>query len=362
MKTILFIGTDSNLSGATISMITLSKYLIEKGINPIIILPGNGDAEILLKEKNIKYYVIKSYSWVVPIEKRISKKFINIFKYFIKKILNYKAIREIKQIIENEKVDVVHINSLFSYVGAIAAKQKKVKLVWHIREMLEEGHNATLINKNKCYKLISKSDLIITISKCVFNKYKKILNNDNMVIVYNGIDTHKFYNEKKEIFLNKKLTFTLAGTIQDSKGQKELLYALSNLKNDINIEFETLLIGYGNEKNINYLNELIIKLNLENEVKYLGFKKNIEEYWNQTDIAFMCSNGEAFGRTTVEAMLSGCLVIGADIAATSELIEDKKTGFLYISGDSKDLKDKILYALNNTDLCKKIASDAKENA
>ncbi|MDD3453480.1 MAG: hypothetical protein PHN42_04355, partial [Bacilli bacterium] len=42
--------------------------------------------------------------------------------------------------------------------------------------------------------------------------------------------------------------------------------------------------------------------------------------------------------------------------------EDKKTGFLYISGDSKDLKDKILYALNNTDLCKKIASDAKENA
>ena len=47
------------------------------------------------------------------------------------------------------------------------------------------------------------------------------------------------------------------------------------------------------------------------------------------DIALVASCSEAFGRVTVEAMLAGMLVIGADVAGTSELICDGVNGILY---------------------------------
>lgn len=58
-------------------------------------------------------------------------------------------------------------------------------------------------------------------------------------------------------------------------------------------------------------------------------------------------------RVTVEAMMGGCVVIGANTGGTIELIEDSKTGYLYESGNVDSLMEKIIYVLEN----KKIAND-----
>ena len=85
-------------------------------------------------------------------------------------------------------------------------------------------------------------------------------------------------------------------------------------------------------------------------------------FYQETDIIAVCSKAEAFGRTTVEAQLAGCLVIGADIGATPELIEDGKTGFLYKHGSAEDFAEKIIYALNEKDISKKIAKNGQRHA
>ena len=71
----------------------------------------------------------------------------------------------------------------------------------------------------------------------------------------------------------------------------------------------------------------------------------------------MCSKAEAFGRVTVEAMLSGSLVIGADTAATIELIRDMETGLLYKYGDISDLTQKIEWVLNEKEIARKISEN-----
>ena len=358
---VLFIGTDSNMSGASLCMVSLAKEIKDKGYNPIIVLPemGNKDLYNFIKENDIKCYIVKSYNWIALLsENKLKKK----VKYKIKQTYNKKAITKIEEIITKEKIDIVHINSLFSYVGAKAAINKDVKLVWHIREILEYGHHADFYNSKEAYELINKSDKIITISKYVYDYYKKYLDSSKMEIVYDGIEVDKYYNSKKTIFDNKKLNFMLAGTIQKSKGQEEFIDALKLLKDEGYNNFEATLIGYSNDENKNKLLKQIDKLKLKDEVKYLGFQKDVLSYWNKTDIAFMCSSGEAFGRTTVEASLCGCLVIGANIGATSEIIEDNKTGLLYESGNAEELKEKIIYAINNQDKMKKIASEGRKTA
>ena len=363
MKKIAFIGTDNKLSGATLSMIALAKSLKDtKKYNPVIIIPSDGEIVKNLKENELKYYIVKSYPWVVKISNNIKDKILTGIKYYIKSFLNIFAIRKIEKIIIDEEIDLIHINSIYSYVGAMAAIKRNTKIVWHIREFLEEDQNAKLYHKEKSLKLIDKSTAIITISKSVYDKYSKLLNNNNIYMIYNGIDVTKYYNSNKEIFNNEQINLVMAGTIQAGKGQKELIKALYLLKKENVNNFYLTLLGYATPQNEKELIELIEKLELKNNVKYIGFNKNVNQFLDNADISFTCSKSEAYGRTTVEAMLCGCLVIGSDTAGTAELINNMSTGLLYKSGNEEDLKEKIKYAILNKDESKKMAQNGKEYA
>ena len=119
------------------------------------------------------------------------------------------------------------------------------------------------------------------------------------------------------------------------------------------------------ELNNNYYQELkksICENHLEGYVILAGFTENMEKVWRNTDICVMCSRAEAFGRVTVEAMLAGVFVIGANTAGTAEIIEDQKNGLLYQQGDPKDLASKIMYVLQHKEWAKRIAMAGQQYA
>ena len=76
----------------------------------------------------------------------------------------------------------------------------------------------------------------------------------------------------------------------------------------------------------------------------------------------MVSKAEAFGRVTVEAMLSGAFVIGSDSGATAELIKNNVNGFLYKQGSEKSLCEAIIKAITHPQETKAMARVAQENA
>lgn len=79
----------------------------------------------------------------------------------------------------------------------------------------------------------------------------------------------------------------------------------------------------------------------------------------RADAILMCSKREAFGRVTVEGMLAGKPVIGANSGGTLELIQDGITGLLYTSGDPKALAEKIRYLYENPDTATHVGENAK---
>jgi glycosyltransferase involved in cell wall biosynthesis len=80
----------------------------------------------------------------------------------------------------------------------------------------------------------------------------------------------------------------------------------------------------------------------------------------RADALLMCSEAEAMGRVTVEAMAAGVLVIGRRTGATPELIEDVKTGLLY--DDESSLTGAIEWAVNNPNEVIRITNQAFETA
>ena len=101
------------------------------------------------------------------------------------------------------------------------------------------------------------------------------------------------------------------------------------------------------------------KISFINPISDKGALKRIRR---NTDITIVASRSEGLGRTTIEGMLAGTLVIGANAGATPEIIMDGYNGYLYNVNDPKNLSDIISNAIDNKDIAIKIAERGQKDA
>ena len=355
---ILFVPSDNNpVSGAFRSMAALNRILNEEyGIETLAVLPTrNGDGAALLDELHVRYTFIESYNWIVKSDRELTAE--EHRRKAEEKEENKRAVAQFVELIKREKIDIVHINTTYTYVAALAGQITNTPVVWHLREFLEEDQKRRIYDREFGYTLIGKADKIVTISKALYKKYEQILPAEKMKVIYNGIDTDAFYKPDKQIFTDEgKYIFVCAGSVNYSKGQDSLVHACGRLFQRKGISnFELWLVGYYDERYEGIITNVAKKYGIEDKVKLLGPQKDVASYLERADIAFMCSKFEAFGRVTVESMLCGALTIGADTGGTVEIIEDGKTGLLYRQGNADDLCEKIAYALRNKETMRKIA-------
>lgn len=350
---VLFVASDNDAtSGAFRSMAVLCSLLRDQyNLDISVLLPKQGDGIKLLREAGIPFTIIPTEDWVVKLsddaQRRKEKK--NLMRQ------NYDALKKIKNYIKQEKFDLIHINTTYHYIAAKVALQLNIPLVWHLREFLEEDQQREILNKKKGYELIRKANKVITISDSLFQKYNALLGSANVIRIYNGIDNDVFYCPEHKIFKDDIVNMICVGAITEYKGQKQLVEACYKLKERSKQQFKLLLVGNDVGEYANNIRTYINEKGLSDCIEILGRRNDTSELLKNSDIAFVCSQSEAFGRVTVEAMMSGCLVVGANNAGTSEIINDGENGILYEVNNTEDLCSKIQWVLDNKDCAQKIA-------
>ncbi len=356
----LIIATYAGISGASHSLIHLAKQLKYKGVVPIVIMPGSGPLEDLLNENDIKYKKFRLFNWVTPIIGYHSLK--ERLKWSLKRVINFFQEVRIFFFIKKNNIDLVHINAITADWGYIAAKISRKPIVWHIREFLEEDLAKRFWNKNKALKRLGKANSVIAISDSVANKYKRLIKDNEVIRIYNGIEYNDYDSIKNEIFQKEYLTISLAGRFVPEKGHEEAVYAVKKLADDGVLKVKLKFYGKeGQESYIKKIKTLIKQFDLENQVEFMGYRNDMHNVWGGTDIALVCSKAEAFGRVTVEALMAGALVIGANTEGTAEIISNKY-GLLYEQGNYISLAENIAYAYKNKEAAIKIASQGQKFA
>ena len=357
---IMYIASDNYAgSGAFLSLVNLARNIREKyKENVLIVLPRKGDGEELLLQYSIPYIHIYSFNWCIRTEKR--NQFVTKIKIIFARFFNIVPIISLIGLIYIKKIDIIHINTSYSYVGAIAGKICKKSVIWHIREFLEEDQGCEIWNKKRGYKLINRSAEIITISKAIYKKYENIFDVNKMQVILNGINERQFYLSKHHIFKNHFLRIAIIGTISYYKGQFCVVEAIDKLVKKGYKNLGVWIIGKGNDKIENELLDLINRKEVDKYISLVGYQKNIVNWLENIDIVLTCSKAEAFGRTTVEAMLAGCLVIGARSAGTLELIQENETGLLYQEGSADDLARQIERAINEKQKMISVAQNGQQ--
>lgn len=352
---VLLAATGADISsGAARCLIELAECLKKHDISVIVSIPKRGNIEDELKIRHISYkYIHEYHSWYTS-EKHKKNNFL------LKNFLNYKCFFEFRKLIKEEKIDIVHENALTGYVAAWAAVSLNVPVIWHIREFMEEDLNIKFYNKKKSLKLINKASHIISISKAIYNKWNYFFSSE-MSVVYDGLPIEQYYKKRDWTSITNQINVIIYGRVVEPKGQFFFFKAMNEILKKKKYNIMCYWAGFI-EDEIYYeeINDFIDKNKINDRVIYLGQVSDMSKVLDNMDIVAVCSKKEGFGRVTVESMLSGCAVIGANSGATSELVVDNETGRLYDNGNINDFIQKIETMLSNSEYRQHLAKKGQE--
>jgi len=192
------------------------------------------------------------------------------------------------------------------------------------------------------------TDVLITINKEDYESAKKFKADRIEYVPGVGIDTDKFKNnevnrieKRKSIGVSEDDFMIISvGELNKNKNHQVIIRAIAKLKNK---RIKYVLCGEGPLES--ELKELAIELDIENQVKFLGFRKDISELMNSADLYSFPSYREGLSLSLMEAMSSGLPVVCSNIRGNSDLMEDGKGGYLVEPGDvegfSKYIKELI---------------------
>lgn len=232
----------------------------------------------------------------------------------------------------------------------------KVFLVTHAPFLSDENRSLSSKFAVKTYdkfigpSKLKKFDKIFTITKWEEPILKNLgVPKSKIEYIPNGIPK-EFFNQKKSKE-EKKVLFL--GRISPVKNLETLIKAINLLK-DVKLE----IIGPAEKEYMRRLQNL----NPNGNIKFLPPVYNTKEKIKKIDeakIFVLPSIRESMPQSLIEAMAREKIVIASDNLGARELVEDGKNGFIFKTGDEKQLAEKIDYALRNS--LKKIKKQARKD-
>jgi glycosyltransferase involved in cell wall biosynthesis len=337
---ILFVNHSSSLTGAPISCLNIITRINENFI-PFFVTKENGPIINELKRHQVKTYIIEK-----------------------KGFLGIQYIKSFLKIIDREKIDLIHLNTLtpFCKYAGIAGFIKRIPIVWFVREN-------PLISRSKRLKFWLKkvSSKIVFVDKDTMNKLMIKDELKKVELVYNGVDTSYFKPEKSELLIksfkiepeNKLIGYI--GLITERKGIEYLIKAFEKVKQEYK-RCKLIIIGsYKKEDEFYYkkLLELIKTLNLENEIYLTGNIWDIKDAINNLDIVVLPSLEERCSRVLLESISCAKPVVASNVGGNPEIIQNGLNGLIVPPEDNDELAKAILKFLTNEKLAEEMGKNGR---
>ena len=243
-------------------------------------------------------------------------------------------------ILRNDGYEFVYTNTSTINIGYWISSFLKINHIWHFREFCLEDQESLRLFDNSFRKKALKADKIITISNILDNYYREKYKLDNTLMLYDDISPN-YITQFDVISKEDNINILVTGTFSEGKGQWIALKAFEKLNNpQIGLYFAGKINSYAEEM-IHY-----VQNNKIENVHFCGMVDDMKELRKKMSFSIVCSKSEAFGRTIIEDMLSGIVVIGANCGSVMELINDGYNGFLYKYGDIENLCCIIKHAIS----------------
>jgi glycosyltransferase involved in cell wall biosynthesis len=268
---------------------------------------------------------------------------------------NITAYKELKQVIDNGHYDIIHchtpVGAALTRLAAEDARKKGTK-VFYTAHGFHFYDGAPLVNWLTYYPvekwLATKTDVLITINKEDYHRAKKNFKAGKVVYVPGvGIDLSRFESKpyireqkRKELgFKKDDLLLLSVGELIERKNHRVVLEAIGKLKKEKfykNLHY--IICGTG--VLMDELKELCKELDISDHVHFLGYRNDISDICNASDIFLFMSHQEGLPVALMEAMACGLPAICSKVRGNTDLIEDGKNG-LFAENNAGDVSQKM---------------------
>jgi len=307
-----------------------------------------------------------------PIFKNALKKKINTVPIKYNKGFNPAAILKVLKLLKNNNYDVIHTQAsgdLWVLSPAAELYKKKIPI------FLTKQVGSFIIKKDFLHRFVySKVTAAFAISNVIRKNLLETtpLTSNQIFILHNGVDTHQFNPQKYSgVDLRKKFNIAedeiivgMAARFTPGKGYEELIKAAKMLKNKFtNVKY--LLVGeasMGEEKYFQKIKTLVKELELNNEIIFAGYQKNMPEAFAAMDIFAFPSHSEAFGIALVEAMSMGLPSVCSRSDGLLDICVENETGLFFEPKNKLSLAEKLETLIVNSNLRKRLSDNARKRA
>ena len=284
---------------------------------------------------------------------------------------NYIAFHQLSRLMEQEDFDVIHCHTpVGGMLGRLLAHKYRhlgVKVIYSAH-----GFHFYRGAPKKLWGAIYPvewglswiTDTLITINKEDYKRAKSHFHAQKLYYVPGiGIDMEKFTPNSIDV-TKKRAEFGIqpddillmaVGELNPNKNHQILIKALSMIDNP---KIKLFILGIGGLKE--QLLEMIQKYNLQGRVKVLGYRKDINEFYQCSDIYVFPSIREGLSVALMESMACACPVICSDIRGNNDLIDRGRGGYRVLPLDVQQWVNAINQMIQEREKWKEMGSYNRE--
>jgi FkbM family methyltransferase len=245
--------------------------------------------------------------------------------------------------------DAILSSTLVFPWGALAALLLNCPHIWWIKEFgeLDHGLKFWLPFPEILDVVCESSNHIVVNSNAVRKTLFPGLGTEQCGVAINNVSLPSAEKTGESFFRHpNSVKLLISGGVTELKGQGDAVAAVQRLLEQ-GYDVELGVLGLAEASFVEGLNEAVRAGKWEDRIHFYGFREHVGQVLEEADIGLTCSKNEAFGRSTVEALMMGKPVIGTNSGGTVELIDDGVDGFLYSPGNVDELAEKIAFFLDS---------------
>lgn len=148
------------------------------------------------------------------------------------------------------------------------------------------------------------------------------------------------------------------GRLAEQKGYHVLIPAIPQLVKEFP-DLQFVWVGDGEQKD--QLKQQVREHGIENQVHFLGYRKDVRELLSAADIFVFSTLSEGQPFALIEAMAQGLPIVSSDACGIPELIQHRIHGMLVQTGESDELREAIRWLLQHPQEGQFMAAAAKQH-
>lgn len=261
---------------------------------------------------------------------------------------------------------LVHTNSTKMHLMAgAAARLRRLPVVWHMRDLMTEAGARSWLKR--AVRIVRPH--VIAISEAVAGQFEGL--SCQVHLIPNGIPLERFAPGPPPEGLREQLGLEpgapvacIVGRLAPWKGHQVLLRAWARVVERLP-EARLLIVGevaFWDQSYEQELQDLAAAMNLDDHVRWLGFRDDVPDLLRLSDLLVLSSIDEPFGRVIIEAMAAELPVVATNAGGVPEIVVDGETGLLVPTEEDEPLAEAILEMLGDPGRAQEMAVAGRRRA